>query len=1108
MSTILKRAHHVLLIVVATVFGLSLLAPMAALASTDLVAGQQATIANPNGSGANLRSDVITLDDSTLIGELPQGSNVTLIDGPIVTDTGTWFWVVSGNGQEGFVSASLLSAIETAPAEVTDPVAETEPETPVEQPTSPDLLWQEVIDAGFVVDNNNEIPAEGLACRATPTVDGEVLARIPVNATLQVAAPRIWQGDLNFVHVNCGDGAGYVNGKYVVLQSEQATQEEETTTDEPMVEETTTDEAVESVIEEPVVEDVTSDATVPEDTTTDTGDVTTDTADSGDVTTDTTVPEDTTTDAVVSEDDSTDAMTDTTAPEENIDTEVTTDTTVPEEVTTDTETDTTIPEDITTDVETDTAPVEETDTDAATDSSTDAEATEETDTDTTDDVATDTETVDDTATDTETADETSSDVDSTTDSSEEVTTDSETTTDTVEEVTTDTNTGEADDVESDATTEQEPEVQAAAVPATTAPASDISQAIGTATVTGTNGEGLRCRVAPSDDAATLMTLPEGTKVYVLSEAENGYLGIDCGGLQGFADVNYLWSGGAGDEEIQQSNMTVVVTGTGNGLNCRSGAGTSYGVITVLRDGDKIQTRGAATNGWVPVTCAGQNGFVATTYVEPGTTSSAAPNNSNSAASGATTGTATVSGTNGDGLYCRSGAGSSYSVITVLSPGQSVPVRGANQGAWTPVTCGGAAGFAHSDYLTINAGSGSGNNSGTKDPAPAPGASTGTVTVANTGGAGLNCRSGASTSSSVITVLRPGQSVNTRSGSTSGWQAVVCGGQNGFVSSEFVTGGSTGNGNTSPEPETPPASDNTGQTATVSGTNGDGLYCRSGAGSGNSVITVLSPGQSVPVRGANSNGWVPVTCGGKAGWASAEYLTIGSGSTTPSDPKPSEPAPAPSGLQSGDHAQVTENLNLRYEPSLGSGVAAVAPAGTVVLVTSGASNGFYGVDWDGLKGYMSGDYLTATSAALSERGGSANPGTTPPPTNGGSTATGNAMVDYAMGYLGYPYVWATHGPASFDCSGFTYWVAKNVLGIDIGTGTWTQVSAGVRVSRDSLQPGDLVFFQNTYQAGLSHVGLYIGNGQFIHAQNEDTGVVISDLDSSYYGPRWYGAVRLT
>jgi cell wall-associated NlpC family hydrolase len=214
------------------------------------------------------------------------------------------------------------------------------------------------------------------------------------------------------------------------------------------------------------------------------------------------------------------------------------------------------------------------------------------------------------------------------------------------------------------------------------------------------------------------------------------------------------------------------------------------------------------------------------------------------------------------------------------------------------------------------------------------------------------------------------------------------------------------------------------------------------------------------------------------------------------------------MVSGDHAQSTANVNLRYSASLSAGIATVVPSGTVVKITGGISNGFYAVDWDGLGGFMSADYLVKTDAALSQRGGSAEPTTptSPAPAPGG-TATGNALVNYAMNYVGYPYVWATHGPSSFDCSGFTYWVVKNVSGKNIGTGTWTQVSAGTPVSRANLQPGDLVFFQNTYTAGLSHVGLYIGGNQFIHAQNESTGVVISSLDSTYYASRWYGAVRV-
>jgi cell wall-associated NlpC family hydrolase len=74
--------------------------------------------------------------------------------------------------------------------------------------------------------------------------------------------------------------------------------------------------------------------------------------------------------------------------------------------------------------------------------------------------------------------------------------------------------------------------------------------------------------------------------------------------------------------------------------------------------------------------------------------------------------------------------------------------------------------------------------------------------------------------------------------------------------------------------------------------------------------------------------------------------------------------------------------------------------------------------------------------------------------------------------------------------------------------FVQVGMGQSVSRGQLQPGDLVFFQNTFRDGLSHAGIYIGGGQFVHAENESTGVRVSDIDSDYYASRWYGATRLT
>jgi cell wall-associated NlpC family hydrolase len=121
--------------------------------------------------------------------------------------------------------------------------------------------------------------------------------------------------------------------------------------------------------------------------------------------------------------------------------------------------------------------------------------------------------------------------------------------------------------------------------------------------------------------------------------------------------------------------------------------------------------------------------------------------------------------------------------------------------------------------------------------------------------------------------------------------------------------------------------------------------------------------------------------------------------------------------------------------------------------------------------------------------------------------GDLIVSFAMSYVGYPYVAGGNTPAGFDCSGFSEFVILNVLGVDIGHAVEGQPAMGAWVDYGAWQPGDLIFFQNTYRDGISHVGIYIGNGQIVHAENEDTGVTISSISSDYYGPRYWGAIRV-
>ncbi len=120
--------------------------------------------------------------------------------------------------------------------------------------------------------------------------------------------------------------------------------------------------------------------------------------------------------------------------------------------------------------------------------------------------------------------------------------------------------------------------------------------------------------------------------------------------------------------------------------------------------------------------------------------------------------------------------------------------------------------------------------------------------------------------------------------------------------------------------------------------------------------------------------------------------------------------------------------------------------------------------------------------------------------------GRQIVHTAMKYLGHPYVRGGESPGGFDCSGLVHHVLSQ-HGISAARTSPGLFRQGRPVSREELEPGDVVFFRDTYRSGISHVGFYIGEGRFIHAANPGSGVKITDLDSSYYASRYVGARRM-
>ena len=114
-----------------------------------------------------------------------------------------------------------------------------------------------------------------------------------------------------------------------------------------------------------------------------------------------------------------------------------------------------------------------------------------------------------------------------------------------------------------------------------------------------------------------------------------------------------------------------------------------------------------------------------------------------------------------------------------------------------------------------------------------------------------------------------------------------------------------------------------------------------------------------------------------------------------------------------------------------------------------------------------------------------------------------IVNTAKKFIGGRYVFGGSTPAGFDCSGFTQYV-YNQMGINIPRATTSQASAGSRLSKSELQPGDLLIFSNTYKAGPSHAGIYLGNGQFVHAANPSKGIRLDSINSGYYNGKFsYG-----
>lgn len=312
---------------------------------------------------------------------------------------------------------------------------------------------------------------------------------------------------------------------------------------------------------------------------------------------------------------------------------------------------------------------------------------------------------------------------------------------------------------------------------------------------------------------------------------------------------------------------------------------------------------------------------------------------------------------------------------------------------------------------------------------------------------LRLRESASTDSAVLSTAVKDAEVVVLENQTDGWYKVDMSGTVGYMSAEYLS-------------VAVQAEVNLGTAAL--NTDGSSLNLRSGPGTDYDALVSIPADAALTITGID-NGWYKTSYNGAEGYVSSDYVTLSASSST----YPSTGIPKTDGA----------SLNLRSGPGTDYSTLASIPASAVLTIT-GSENGWYKTSYNGVAGYVSSDYITLTSGSSAVAS---------------NTTLGAQVVDYAKQFLGRPYVYGASGPNSFDCSGFTSYVYKN-FGYTLNRSAAGQYSNGTPIDQSQLQPGDLLVWR-AYGSSqtATHVGIYIGNNQYIHASSTGGCIKINDMD---------------
>lgn len=446
------------------------------------------------------------------------------------------------------------------------------------------------------------------------------------------------------------------------------------------------------------------------------------------------------------------------------------------------------------------------------------------------------------------------------------------------------------------------------------------------------------------------------------------------------------------------------------------------------------------------------------------------------------------------LRIRKAADINSEVIGYLVNGQEFDIKG-KSGDWYNIDAKGVVGYVYKDYV---------KEYGTTPVTNPPSGNENTSSkgqVINVSSA-LNIRGGASTSAQIIGTLKNGQEINLK-GKSGDWYSIDINGTIGYVYKDYVK---EVQGSNTPENPTNPTSPITpvkskGQVINVSSS----LRIRKEANTSSAIVGYLINGQSISIKG-QSGDWYSIDANGVTGYAHKDYIKL------IDDSSPTLPTNPPETVEAvGVVVNVSTNLRLRDKPTSDYTSAVIGyllPGDSFKIL--GTSGDWVNINYNGKVGYVLKDYVKKVEASNEED----------------ISKTYTAILNILKAQIGAPYVYGGAGellttsflneikvrfPAaaqsgeynlaqqyvdkgyrSFDCSGFLYWGFKQA-GINIGRTTYDQINNGVEVSRENVKLGDFLFYSD-----IGHVGMYIGNNQWIESSNSKSYVKIADVPWSKIG----------